>query len=49
MKDLLYQIALTRIPLVGAVIARNLVSYCGGVAGVFTAKKKELLKIPGVG
>lgn len=49
MKDLLYEIALTRIPLVGAVTARTLVSYCGSVTGVFTAKKKELVKIPGVG
>lgn len=49
MNDLLYQIALTRIPLVGAVTARTLVSYCGSVEGIFTAKKKNLLKIPGIG
>lgn len=45
----LYQIALTRIPQVGAITARNLISWCGGVEEVFKAKKKDLLKIPGVG
>lgn len=49
MKDLLYKVALTKIPLVGAVTARNLVSYCGGVQNVFDAKKADLLKIPGIG
>jgi len=49
MDDLLYQIALTQAPLVGAVTARNLVSYCGSARGVFQASKKELLKIPGIG
>lgn len=49
MKDLPYKIALTKIPLVGAVTAKNLISYCGGVEEVFRAKKKDLLKIPGVG
>lgn len=49
MDDLLYQIALTQAPLVGAVTARNLVSYCGSAQGVFEATKKELLKIPGIG
>ncbi len=49
MEDLLYKIALTRIPTVGAVTARTLVSYCGSPAAVFQAKKRELLKIPGIG
>ena len=49
MKDLLYKVALTKIPLVGAVTAKNLVSYCGGAREVFTARKKELLRIPGIG
>lgn len=49
MKDLLYKVALTKIPLVGAVTAKNLVSYCGGARAVFEARKKELLKIPGIG
>lgn len=49
MNELLYQVALTKIPLVGAVTAKNLVSYCGGARAVFEARKKELLKIPGIG
>lgn len=49
MNELLYQIALTKIPSVGAVTARNLVSYCGNAQYVFTTSKKELLKIPNVG
>lgn len=45
----LYKVALTQIPSVGAVIARNLISYCGGIEAVFRAPKSQLLKIPGVG
>ena len=48
-EDLLYKIAITQIPMVGAVTARILISYCGGVEAVFRAKKRELVKIPGVG
>ena len=49
MSDWLYKIALTNIPKVGPVTARNLISYCGGIEAVFKAQKKELLKVPGVG
>lgn len=49
MNDCLYKIALTKIPKVGPVTAKTLVSYCGGVQAVFEARKKELLKIPGIG
>lgn len=49
MEELFYQIALTLIPKVGAVTAKNLISYCGGVQSIFEANKKALLKIPGVG
>lgn len=49
MNDLLYKLALTKIPLVGAVTAKNLVSYCGGVRQVFETSRKELAKIPGIG
>lgn len=48
-EDLLYKIAITQIPLVGAVTARTLISYCGGVEAVFRARKRELCKIPGIG
>jgi DNA processing protein len=47
--ELLHRIALTRIPLVGAVTAKNLISYCGSAEAVFREKKGRLLKIPGVG
>jgi DNA processing protein len=49
MSDLLYKIAVTRIPNVGPVLARQLVAWCGGVKEVFNTPKKELLKIPGIG
>jgi len=47
--ELLYFIGLTKIPRVGAVTAKNLISYCGGAEAVFKASKKELLAIPGIG
>lgn len=49
MSELLYKIGITKIPKVGPVLARNLISYCGGVKAVFEASKKELLKIPNIG
>jgi DNA processing protein len=47
--ELVYQIALTQIPGIGDVLARNLVSYCGGVEQVFHQKKSRLLQVPGIG
>lgn len=47
--DLLYKIAISKIPMVGAVTARMLIGYCGSVENVFKAKKKDLLKIPNIG
>ncbi len=47
--DCLYQIALTRVPQVGPVLARNLLAYCGGAREIFSASTKELCKVPGVG
>ena len=44
-----YQIALNLIPGVGPKRARTLVSYIGSVEKIFTASKKELLEIPGIG
>ena len=49
MEDLLYKIGITLIPNVGPVTTRNLVSYCGGVKAVFESRKRELMKIPGIG
>lgn len=48
-EELKYRIALTLLDGVGSVTARNLVSYCGSVEGVFSEKKKNLEKIPGIG
>ncbi len=47
--ELLYQIALTQINGVGAVLAKNLISYCGSASEVFKTKKSTLLKIPDIG
>ena len=48
-EDLLHLVALTHIPGIGAVTAKNLISYCGGAERVFVAKRRELLNVPGVG
>ena len=45
----LYRIALSLIPGVGSVLARNLVAYVGSVEGVFKQPLQSLLKIPGIG
>lgn len=47
--ELLYRVALTFIPMVGAVTARNLISYCGSARAVFSSKKGALCRIPGIG
>ncbi|HLN72532.1 MAG: DNA-processing protein DprA [Methylococcaceae bacterium] len=47
--SLVYNIALSMIPGIGNVIARNLVAYVGSVEGVFREKEKNLVKIPLVG
>ncbi|HRH67753.1 MAG TPA: DNA-processing protein DprA, partial [Bacteroidia bacterium] len=43
------QIALSLIPGIGPVLARNLVSYCGSVPAIFSRKKTQLERIPGIG
>ncbi|MGB3545599.1 MAG: DNA-processing protein DprA [Saprospiraceae bacterium] len=45
---LLYRIALTRVPNVGPITSRTLISYCGGAEAVFQASVRELCKIPGI-
>lgn len=42
-------IALTLIPGVGPVNAKSLLGYCGSAEAIFKTKKRELLKIPGIG
>ena len=48
-KELLFQVAMTMIPQVGAVTARTLLSYCGSPSAVFESSRNALLKIPGIG
>ena len=47
--DILYAIALTKIPLVGPIIAKELIAYTGSAEAVFQESKTKLLRIPGVG
>jgi DNA processing protein len=48
-ENMLEKIALAITPNIGPVVARNLVSYCGGVAEIWEAPSKFLQTIPGVG
>ena len=48
-EKLKYQIALTLVPGIGAVLGKTLVSYCGSPEAVFREKKSRLEKIPGIG
>ena len=48
-EDIIYKIALSLIPNIGAIRARNLISYLGGIDKVFKAKKSHILKVPGIG
>jgi len=45
----LFELALSRLPGIGNVLGRQLLSYCGSAEQVFKAKKGTLLKIPGIG
>jgi DNA processing protein len=44
-----YILALSLVPKLGPVTARNLISWCGGVKEVFSAARKTLLRVPGIG
>ena len=45
----IYEIALSLIPGIGSVLAKNLVAYVGGVEDVFLQSFQALRKIPGIG
>ncbi len=47
--ELFYKIALSMVPGIGEVLARNLVSYTGSAKEVFSASYGSLVKIPGIG
>jgi DNA processing protein len=49
MSELLYRVALTKIPKVGAITAKTLISHCGSAEAVFKSNKRELMKITGIG
>jgi len=46
---MLHKIALSLIPGIGNVLARNLIAYVGSVEAIFKEKKSNLVKIPGIG
>jgi DNA processing protein len=48
-EDLRYLIALTLVPAVGSITARKLIAYTGSAKAVFSEKKSNLQKIPGIG
>lgn len=49
MQEIHYILALSFIPKIGPVIAKNLISYCGSAEAVFKQKKSHLIKIPSIG
>jgi DNA processing protein len=48
-EDLKYLIALTLVPAIGSITARKLIAYTGSAKAVFSEKKSNLRKIPGIG
>jgi len=47
--ELLYQIALSLVPGIGSITARQLIAYLGSCEAIFKEKKQNLLKIPDIG
>ncbi len=47
--ELFYKIALSLVPGIGGVLARNLLAYTGGAGQVFNESYSSLVKIPGIG
>lgn len=45
----IYQVAISLVPGIGNLLARQLISYCGSARDVFSANKKKLTQIPGIG
>jgi len=48
-EPLLYKVALSMVPGIGGVLARNLVAYVGSVEAIFREPVTKLTKIPGIG
>jgi DNA processing protein len=47
--ELLHKLALSMVPGIGGILARNLIAYTGSAEKVFTESYQSLLKIPGIG
>ena len=47
--DLIYVLALSKIPGIGAKLGKQLIAYCGNPEAVFFERRQSLLKIPGIG
>ena len=45
----IYQVAISLLPGIGNLLARQLIAYCGTAENVFTFNKKKLMQIPGIG
>ncbi|MDR2362228.1 MAG: DNA-processing protein DprA [Prevotellaceae bacterium] len=48
-REVVYYMAIERIPGVGSTLAKRLIAYCGSAEAVFREKKAVLQKIPGIG
>ena len=48
-ENLFYKVAISLIPGIGGVLARNLIAYTGSAEAVFAEPYKSLVKIPGIG
>jgi DNA processing protein len=48
-RELIFQMALSQIPKIGPILAKNLLSYCGSPEAIFAEKLHVLKKIPGIG
>lgn len=48
-EEQVFQIALTMLPEIGAVLSRSLLSIFGSASAIFLAKKKELAQVEGIG
>ncbi len=48
-EEKLHLIALSMVPQVGGITAKQLISYCGSATQVFTASTRQLARIPGIG
>jgi DNA processing protein len=48
-EEKIYQLALSRIPGIGDITAKTLLSYCGSASAIFQSNNSKLNKIPGIG